>query len=101
MKKLEKFIVLVSLATLMLVTGSIVYMEASVREVTVIVDIQDQENPFQAVRQIIPKDSTITYVKEVNRASNEYQITINTRRQKDGLLRILRDNPLVERLRGD
>jgi hypothetical protein len=66
--------------------------------VIVQVQLKEKEDPFKALKSILPKDSGIIEVCEVDRARNEYKITIKTHRHKDGLLQFLRQNKSVKKV---
>lgn len=95
---LEKILCAVAAAALFVVVGTIAFNEFNQDQVVVVVDLKPGEDPFNAIRQIVPSDSTVTEVKEVNRSRNEYQLTVKTKRQRAGLLEWLRSSSRVERV---
>jgi len=94
---IEKILAIAAAICLFVVVGTIGYTEFAKQEVTVLLELKDGEDPFVALPQIVPKDSSIKEVREVNRAENKYVIMVETRRNKLRLLEWLRSSSRVER----
>lgn len=95
---LEKILAAVAAIALFVVVGTIAVNEFYQDEVKVVIDFKQGEDPFRAVRQIVPADSVVTDVKEIDRSRNEYQLTVKTKRHRQSLLDWLRSSSKVERI---
>lgn len=73
------------------------YNDYNSSNVMIVVKLRQDEDPFKTLKSILPNDTGIVDVAEINRASNEYRLTVKTRRPKEGLLNFLRGNRSVER----
>lgn len=85
---LEKILTVAAVTLLLLVVGSIAYDQFGKNEVTVTVNLEDSQDPFS----VIPKlngPGEITSVREVDRATNEYEIVYRTSKSKPNILRLL------------
>jgi len=91
----EKILTAVAAIMLVMVTGSIVYDQWGKADVTTVVDLKDDQDPFVTLPQLVPEDGSIRKVKEIDRAKNEYEVTFRTRR-RGGLLQWLLGHQSVE-----
>jgi uncharacterized protein YabE (DUF348 family) len=94
----EKLMALVASIVLLVSITFIGCNEFNTSSITVQVKLKKEEDPFKTLKSILPQDSGIVEVHEVNRIRNEYKITIKTKRRKDGLLQFLRQNNSVEKV---
>jgi hypothetical protein len=94
----DKILSAIAACTLFIVIGILAYSELNVSNVTVNVQLKQGVDPFLAVKQIVPENTTLIDVKELNRSTNEYQIIVKTRRNKDNLLRWIRSSKKVEKV---
>lgn len=92
----DKILCAISAITLLVVVGMIGYKEFNQDHVTVVIDLKQGEDPFVAIKQIVPNDSVVTDVRELNRTKNQYEMTVVTKRQRAGLLEWLRSSSRVE-----
>jgi hypothetical protein len=94
----DKILSAIAACTLFIVIGMLIYNELNISKVTVNVQLKQGVDPFLAVKQIVPENTTLIDVKELNRSTNEYQITVKTRKDKDNLLRWIRSSKKVEKV---
>ena len=64
---IDKILAVIALVLLVAVIGGMVYDEARRNDVTVIVDLKDGEDPFQAIKQITPEQSVVKEIKQINK----------------------------------
>jgi len=85
---LEKVLTVVASMLLVLVIGSIAHDQLFKTDVTVTVDLDDSQDPFN----VIPKMNApgeIKSVKEINREENQFEIVYRTGKTKPNILRLL------------
>lgn len=83
---IDKILALIASLTLFLVVGIISYNELIKKDVTILVDLQQNEDPFTAIRQIVPSDSHIKKVQAINREKNQYSVVVTTKRPSKSLI---------------
>ncbi len=94
----EKILAIFASIALFIVVGSISYKEFATNKVVVDVQLRKGEDPFQALKSILPADATVVEIKETDRANNKYEMTINTHRQRYKLLEWIRSSSRVEKV---
>lgn len=96
----EKLVAVVAAISLFIVAGLALYCEMGKTEHTVVIDLQDNEDPFEILPQLLPQEQ-ITSIRAVDRTRNEYKIIVKTHKQKKGLLDWILDSDKVEHARID
>lgn len=91
----NKFLTLLAVLAFVFVVGTITYNEINTSQVTIIVKLKPNEDPFIAMKSILPPGSVIQSVKAINRVQNEYQIQIATKNKS--ILEFLRKNTRIEK----
>ena len=81
---------------LLVIVGTIGYNELYQQEVSVIVKLKKDQDPFVAIRQIMPVDSRITDIRQLDKDSNEYYLKIKTKRAQLNLLEWFMKSSKVE-----
>lgn len=77
---IDKILAGIAAIMLCLVLAIIGYNEFSKSYVTVIVSLKDNQDPFVAIQYLVPADSQITKIRQVDRAKNQYMLIVRTRR---------------------
>lgn len=95
---IEKALVVIAFLALFGIVGVLIYNEAATNEITVLVDLHDEADPFATLKSIVPVNSSLRSVTEVDRASNRYEIVVRTRQKRKGLLEWFVCNSNVERV---
>lgn len=83
---IEKVLAVVAVVVLFIVAGMATYDKLGKHDVTVVVKLGVSEDPFVKLPQVVPGDSAIRTVREIDRTNNEYVITVTTRKKKKDLL---------------
>ena len=96
---IDKILAGIAVFALVVVLGIIGYDEFLKQEMTVIVELKQGEDPFVAIRQIVPMDSSIKEVREVDRNKNEYSMIVTTKRKKKALLEWFNNSHRVENVK--
>lgn len=96
----EKIVAVIAALSLFIVTGLAIYSEWGKSQHTVVIDLQDNLDPFEVLPQLLPKEQ-ITSIRAVDRSRNEYKVVVKTRRQTKGLLEWILDSEEVEHARID
>ena len=91
---IDKILAGIAVFMLLIVVGTIGHNEWSQQEFSVIVSLKDNEDPFVAMRQIMPVDSRITVIRELE--NNKYFLKIKTKRAKVNLLEWFMQSSKVE-----
>lgn len=88
LKKLsiEKILTGISIGVLLWVAGLATYDKCYQQDYTVVVRLNQNEDPFVKLPQVMPTDSAIRNVREIDRTKNEYVLTVTTRKKKKDLL---------------
>jgi len=94
----EKLIAIFAAICLFVVIGVISYGEIAKEEYTVIVDLKTGEDPFFALKSIVPSDSYISEIKEVDKKNNSYELRVITKRNKKGLIDWLQSSSRVDKV---
>lgn len=92
----EKILAIFAAAALFLVIGAIINKEFSTNKVVVDVQLKKGEDPFHALKSILPADATVVEIKEVDKTSNKYEMTVSTHRTRLKLLEWMRSSSRVE-----
>lgn len=95
---LEKLIAIFAAICLVTLVGLISYNEISKEEFIVVIDLKSGEDPFFALKNIIPSDSYISSIKEVDKSNNSYELTVITKRNKKFLLDWLQSSSRVDKV---
>jgi hypothetical protein len=93
----EKILALIAGLMLFFVVGFIGYQELGASRVVVDVQLKQGQDPFQAIKTLVPEGTAVIEVKEIDRAKNIYQMTVRTHRKKTFLLEWMRRSERVER----
>jgi hypothetical protein len=94
----EKILAILASVALFGVIGTIAYQEIYTENVIVGVQLKVGEDPFSVIKSIVPADSTLIEVKELDRAKNMYEVTVATKRHRHKLLEWMRKNRQVEKV---
>ena len=93
----DKILAAIAGIALFIVVSIIGYNEMFVTDVKMIVNLKPNEDPFVALKQIVPTDSTVTSVHEMDRGKNQYELTVTTKREKTNLLEWIKKSHKVEK----
>jgi hypothetical protein len=93
---IDKILAGIAALALLVVVAIIGYDEYSKQEMTVIVELKQGEDPFVAIRHIVPMDSSIKEVREIDRSKNEYSMIVTTKRKRKALLEWFNNSHRVE-----
>jgi|688.fasta_scaffold1377260_1 hypothetical protein len=85
----DKILAWIATIILVFIVCFIGYNEYVQENVKFFVELKQGEDPFSALKQIVPYDSSIKEVKELDKKNNEYEITVSTKRKKSNLLEYL------------
>lgn len=94
----ERMFAIFAILTFVLVVGWIGYCEFSTSQVTVAVQLKTGEDPFTALKQILPANSSVLAIKEMDRGKNQYQMVVQTRHSKNMFLEWLKSSKKVEKV---
>jgi hypothetical protein len=94
----EKILTILASLALFGVIGLIAYQEMYTENVTVGIQLKVGQDPFVTFKSIVPSDSTVVEVKEIDRANNLYEVTVATKRHRLKLLEWMRKNKQVEKV---
>lgn len=94
----EKLLAMFAAVLLAVVVGLIAYQELCTTKVVVDVTLKKGADPFQTFKTLLPPDSRVVDVKEVDKLHNEYKITVSTRRHRLRLLEWMRSSSRVEKV---
>ena len=78
---------------------SLIVMNETKQEHIIVVDLQDNADPFEVIPQLLP--GQITEVREINREKNEYRIKVKSGQKTQKLLNWLLRTRQVENARYD
>lgn len=92
----DKILAGIAALALLIVVGVIGYNEFSYQQITVLVSLKENEDPLLAIKQIMPLDSRITNIQEIDHIKNQYVLTVTTKRAKGNLLEWLLRSSRVE-----
>lgn len=95
---IDKILAAIAVLALLIVVGAIGYNEMFLKNVEMIVNLKENEDPFVAIKQIIPNDSTLIEIKEIDKSKNEYILTVSTKREKANLLEWMKLSHKVEKV---
>lgn len=93
----DKILAAIAGFALLIVVGIIGYNEMFKTDVKMVVNLKANEDPFVALKQIVPTDSTVIDVHELDRNKNEYELTVTTKREKMNLLEWIKKSHKVEK----
>ena len=92
---IEKILAWFSVFVLFSIVGLIAY-ESTKNDVTVMIKLQQTQDPFVAIPKIMPEEAIQT-VRQNDRDRNEYRVTVRTRKHgKELLERILKNDSVEE-----
>lgn len=94
----DKILAAIAGLALLVVVGIIGYNELLVSDVKMIVNLKQDADPFVAIKQIVPADSTVVEVRQVDRTNNQYELTVATKREKLNLLEWIKKSHKVEQV---
>ncbi len=95
-KILTAMSIFVACLTVAFVTGVIWYNEVSEQQYTVVVQLKNDQDPFQTLPSIVPVATKITEVKSLDKASNTYELTVKTAQNRKRLLDFILGNNKVQ-----
>lgn len=93
----DKILAAIAGLALLIVVGVISYNEMFVTDVKMVINLKQDEDPFIALKQIIPNDSTVIEIREIDRLKNQYELTVSTKREKSNLLEWIIKSHKVEK----
>jgi hypothetical protein len=93
---LDKILAGIACLALLVTLGTIGYNEFAQQEIKVVVNLKDNEDPFFALRQIVPVDCRLKEIRQIDKTNNQYELTLFTRREKNNLLEWLLKSSRVE-----
>lgn len=85
----EKILAVTSMIILFFITSLALYDKIQYeqeQDVIVKIKLEDNQDPFVTLPQIMPNSSVIQKVREVSKSQNEYIMTIRTKKQKKEIL---------------
>lgn len=85
----EKILAVTSMIILFFITSLALYdkiQHEQEQDVIVKIKLEDNQDPFVTLPQIMPNSSVIQKVREVSKSQNEYIMTIRTKKQKKEIL---------------
>ena len=94
---IEKLIAIFSVIALFIVIGTIGYREMSTNQLVVDIQLKKGEDPFKTLKKVVPHNSSILAVRELDRANYKYELVISTHYQKAKLIEIISNNNRVEK----
>jgi hypothetical protein len=94
----SKLYALIACAVLCFVLCWIGYNEINTSNMTVAVQLKQGEDPFVTLKTILPPDTAVVEVREMDRQKNEYKMTVKTRQRRVQFLEWLRSNSRVEKV---
>lgn len=89
--------VFAAVLTVCFVTGVIWYNEVSTQQYTVVVKLKENQDPFQALPQVVPMTTQITNVHALDK--QEYELTVKTVQPRKRLLDLILRSSKVESAR--
>jgi|688.fasta_scaffold55069_10 hypothetical protein len=92
----DRVLAAIACLALLIVVGVIGYNELYVSDVQVIVNLKEDEDPFMVLRQLVPNDSKVTEIREIDREKNKYELTVSTKREKLNLLEWIKKSHKIE-----
>lgn len=96
MKWAQNIIFGMLLALVLTISGLMVYDLTATQNFTILVNIDKNADPFEAIPKIVSNSDKILSVRKTDNAENTYEVKIITRRTKKGLLDWLLKNRDVE-----
>lgn len=93
---IDKILAGIAALVLIIVVATIGYTEFSKNYVTVFVSLKEDQDPFVAIQNLMPIDSPITSIRQVNREKNQYMLIVKTRRGNKNILDWLLKNDKVD-----
>jgi len=94
----EKILAIIATILLFIISGLAIYSEMGKTQHTIVIDLKDFEDPFEALPNLLPHGQ-ITSIREMDRSRNEYRITVKTHKEKNRLLEWILSNDKVEHAR--
>jgi hypothetical protein len=94
----DKILAAIAGLALLIVVSVISYNEVFVNDVKVIVNLKQDEDPFIALKQIVPTDSKVVEIREIDRLKNQYELTVSTKREKTNLIEWIKKSHKVEKV---
>lgn len=105
MKKLanlsQPIMAIVATCLLVCITSVMIYVESGRKEHTLVIDLEDNADPFVTFPQLLPREDQITTIQEIDRSRNEYKIKVISKKQRSSLLSKLLGLDKVENARYD
>lgn len=83
---IEKMLAITSIVILLGVIGLATYDRVSREEIAIKIQLDQNEDPFSKLKEVIPQDSSLSNVKEINRNDNEYIVVVNTKKNGKDLV---------------
>lgn len=96
----DKLIAVVAILSLFCVVSLAIYSELVTTEKTLIINLHDNEDPFEVFPQILSEEK-ITSIKTLDLDRNEYRLVIKSRKKNFSLLDNILRNKKVKNARFD
>jgi len=93
---IEKLLAFIAGLTLLVVISAISFNEFYQNEVKVLVKIKENEDPFLVMKQLMPLDSRIIDIKEINKSGGCYEIVVVTKRNKINILNWIKNSTKIQ-----
>lgn len=93
---IDKILAGIAAFVLIIVVAAIGYTEFSKSYITVFISLKEDQDPFVAMQNLMPMDSPITSIRQVNREKNQYILIVKTRRANKNILDWLLKNDKID-----
>jgi len=95
---IDKIFAAIAVILLTIVIGTIGYLEFDTSKVTVMIQLQPSADPFITLRKMVPQDSSVTDIKEINRSRHEYEMTVKTHQKRATVIEWMRHQDNVQKV---
>jgi len=82
----EKILAVTSILILVFVSILAFFEKIGQQDVSVQIRLQEDQDPFVILPQIVPKNSSIRSVREIDKSKNKYIMTISTKKKNEDVL---------------
>lgn len=98
MANIEKILAIIAAIVLAGVIALPIYEHYGRQDMVLIIKFHDQADPFQTLSHVMPSQTVVRSVKQVDRAHNEYLVTVNTPKKRKELVDWLLNSTQVEKV---
>lgn len=95
---LDKIFAAIATVLLVLVIGTIGYVELAPSKITVVVQLKEDADPFVTLRTIVPSNSAVTSIKEINHSKHEYEMTVKTHQKQAMVVEWMQNQEKVKKV---